>query len=128
MSSSFISRSVFLACACFFGASAASATTYYVATNGADTNAGTLALPWRTIQHAANTLAPGDTALVRGGIYNEDITVNVSGSAAGGYVTFQNYPGETAVVDGTGLVVPPSILRLWLVSTYRPQLCGDQGI
>jgi hypothetical protein len=84
-----------------------SGATYYVATNGADANSGTTTnAPWRTIQHAADMLAPGDTALVRGGIYNEAVTFHVSGSAAGGYVTFQSYPGETAIVDGTGLPIP----------------------
>ena len=84
-----------------------SAATYYVATNGVDTDSGTTTnAPWRTIQKAANSLAPGDTAFVRGGIYNEAVTINVSGSAAGGYVTFQSYPGETAIVDGTALPFP----------------------
>ena len=88
---------------------ASHATTYYVATNGVDTNAGTSTnAPWRTIQKAANTLAPGDTVLVRGGVYNQAVTFNVSGSAAGGRITFRSYPGETAIVDGTGLTVPSS--------------------
>jgi hypothetical protein len=85
-----------------------SAATYYVATTGNDTNTGSLASPWRTIQKAANTLAPGDAALVRGGVYHEAVTINVSGNATSGHVAFQNYPGETPIVDGTGLVVPPS--------------------
>ena len=88
--------------------------TYYVATNGADANPGTLALPWRTIQKAANTLGPGDTALVRGGIYSERVTVRVSGSASG-RVTLQNYPGETPIVDGAGLGVPNSDTGLFLL-------------
>ncbi len=93
----------------------ARAATYYVATNGINTNPGTLALPWRTIQKAASTLGPGDTALVRGGIYSERVTVNVSGSAAGGMVTLQNYPGETPIVDGTGLGVPAADTGLFLL-------------
>jgi hypothetical protein len=84
-----------------------SANTYFVATNGVDTNVGTSTnTPWRTIQKAANTLAPGDTVFVRGGIYNEAVTFNVSGSVTGGRITFQSYPGETANVDGAGLTVP----------------------
>jgi len=86
-----------------------SATTYFVATNGVDTGVGTSTnSPWRTIQKAANTPAPGDTVFVRGGIYNEEVTFNVSGSATGGRITFQSYPGETAIVDGAGLTVPPA--------------------
>lgn len=80
---------------------------YYVATNGSDANPGTTTnASWRTVQKAANTLTPGDTVFVRGGIYNERVTVNVSGSAGGGRVMFQNFPGESPVLDGAGLVVP----------------------
>lgn len=43
---------------------------------------------------------------MRGGVYNEAVIINVSDSAVGGRVTFQNYPGETAVVDGTGVPLP----------------------
>ena len=82
------------------------AATYYVATNGVDTSAGTSTnAPWRTLQHAASTLAAGDTVLVRGGVYNEVVVFGVSGTDTNHTVTFQNFPGETPVVDGTGLAV-----------------------
>ena len=45
------------------------ATTYYVATNGNDSNPGTSTQPWATLQKAVNTINPGDTALVRPGTY-----------------------------------------------------------
>jgi hypothetical protein len=90
----------------FMSANPLGATTYYVANAGADSNSGSLTQPWRTIQKAANILAPGDTVLVRSGTYNERVTVNVSGSATGGLISFQAYPGETPVVDGTGLTAP----------------------
>ena len=66
-----------------------SAATYYVATNGIDTNPGSLLSPWRTIAKASGILLPGDTVLVRGGVYGERITVGVSGSAATGFVTYR---------------------------------------
>ena len=81
-----------------------SGVTYYVSTSGLDTNAGTLSAPWRTIQHAANTVHAGDTVQVRAGTYNEIVTMATSGNATSGYITFQNYPGEAPIVDGTGLV------------------------
>jgi hypothetical protein len=81
-----------------------SGVTYYVSVSGNDTNAGTLAAPWRTIQHAANTVRAGDTVQVRAGTYNEIVTMVTSGDATSGYIIFQNYPGESPVVDGTGLV------------------------
>ena len=45
------------------------ATTYYVSTQGHDSNAGTQATPWATLQHAVDTIAPGDTILVESGTY-----------------------------------------------------------
>jgi hypothetical protein len=91
----------------FSGPSAAAAgLSYYVSTSGNDNNPGTLGSPWRTIQHAANTVAAGDTVFVRAGVYNEHVNVPVSGNATAGYTTFQSYPGETATVDGAGLDVP----------------------
>jgi hypothetical protein len=78
---------------------------FYVSTNGNDANSGTITSPWRTIQHAANVALAGDNIHIRGGTYNESVTINVSGSASGGYITFQSYSGETAIVDGTGLTV-----------------------
>ena len=81
-----------------------SGTTYYVSTSGNDNNTGTLSAPWRTIQKAANTVKAGDTVQVRAGTYNEIVTMKTSGNSTAGYITFQNYPGEAPIVDGTGLV------------------------
>ncbi len=78
---------------------------FYVATDGDDGNPGTLAQPWRTIQHAAETASPGDTVYVRGGVYHEAVTVQVSG-AEGAPITFASAPGETAILDGSGLTDP----------------------
>src|SRR5690349_12021075 len=79
---------------------------YYVATNGSNGNAGALNSPWLTVQHAADTVAAGDTVCVRGGVYNEVLSLTHSGSAALGAIEFKSVPGQAAVVDGTGLAVP----------------------
>jgi hypothetical protein len=82
----------------------ASANTYCVATNGSDSSNGTCPdNSWRTIQHAANTLNAGDTVYVRSGTYKEHVNITRSGNS-GSYITFQSYPGETATIDGSGLV------------------------
>lgn len=79
-----------------------------VATNGSDANPGTLALPWRTLQKAADSAAPGATVFVRGGAY-AGFSMTRSGTA-GESITFTGYPGETAVVAGTSSTV--NVIRL----------------
>jgi len=85
-----------------------SGVTYYVSTAGNDSNSGTLNQPWRTIQHAANSVHAGDTVEVEAGTYNEIVTMKASGNATQGYITFTNYPGQSPIVDGTGLSVGSS--------------------
>ena len=82
-----------------------SGVTFYVSTTGNDAGPGTPSAPWRTIQHAANMVHPGDTVQVFGGVYNEIVTIPTSGNATAGYITFESVPGQTAILDGTGLNV-----------------------
>ena len=76
--------------------------TYFVSVNGKDANPGTLAKPWRHIQHAMDRVGPGSTVNVMTGVYKEFVTFKNSGSS-GNYITLQNYTGNTPVIDGTGL-------------------------
>jgi hypothetical protein len=65
-------------------------TTFYVSLKGNDNNPGTdPSAPWRTIQHAMDVATPGSTVDVKAGIYNEKLSVNVSGNATDGFITFQ---------------------------------------
>jgi len=64
----------------------------FVATNGSDSNPGTFALPWRSVQHAAK-VASGVVWLMAG-TYAGGITVTRSG------ITFEAYPGQLAIVNG----------------------------
>lgn len=77
-------------------------TVFYVSTNGDDSNPGNITQPWRTIQKAADTVRPGDTVYVRGGKYNERVKMKTSGQADA-VITFNNYPNEIPVIDGTGM-------------------------
>jgi hypothetical protein len=81
---------------------AQSGPTYYVSTSGNDSNPGTRAEPWLTIQHAANTATAGATVYVFGGVYNQSINFPNSGTASAP-ITFESYPGQTAAIDGTGV-------------------------
>jgi len=87
---------------------------YYVSPKGLDTNAGTLAQPWKTIQKAATTLAAGDTVFIRKGTYKELVSIGVSGGN-GNPATFRNYPSEKPVIDGAGKVPPDGSSALILI-------------
>jgi hypothetical protein len=81
-------------------------TSYYVSPSGDDTNTGTLDLPFATIQHAVDQMAPGDTANLRAGNYNEAVTVRISGTASAP-ITLQAYLGETPTLVGAKPVAGP---------------------
>jgi hypothetical protein len=77
---------------------------HYVAKAGSDDSPGTAQAPWRTIQKAADTVQAGDTVYIRGGTYNERVLLKASGSS-GAYITFASYPGESVILDGTGIAL-----------------------
>ncbi|PRC95125.1 choice-of-anchor Q domain-containing protein [Solimicrobium silvestre] len=93
-------------------------TPYYVAPTGSDSNPGTLALPWKTLQKAVSTVGPGSVINARAGTYTEQVifTTANSGSASGGYITLQNYPGEKAIIDGTSIVLSANSANMALVN------------
>ncbi len=75
------------------------AATYYVATTGLDTNAGTLASPFKTIKMGAQQLAAGDTLYIRAGTYNEGMYHGLGGfsfrnGTPSAYTRYAAYPGE----------------------------------
>lgn len=86
---------------CISAASGQTNASFYVATTGNDSNPGTLAAPWRTVQHAADTARAGSTVYVRGGIYEELVSIKASGNASDGFITFRSYPDETAILDAS---------------------------
>ncbi|MDT3699214.1 MAG: right-handed parallel beta-helix repeat-containing protein [Thermincola sp.] len=75
---------------------------YYVRPDGNDSNSGTIAKPFKTIQKAVDVALAGDTIYIRAGKYRERVVLKRSGRA-GKLITIRNYPGEVPVIDGAGL-------------------------
>ncbi len=60
-----------LAAVLVFCISTCFATTYYVSTTGSNSNAGTIALPFKTITYAYSKVTAGDVIIVKPGIYTD---------------------------------------------------------
>ena len=71
-----------------------------------DYNPGTEALPWKTLQWAANTLQAGDTVYIKAGTYTGDVYPANSGTT-NAWITYSAYPGQEqqAVIDHAGFYI-----------------------
>ena len=82
------------------------AATYYVRTDGSNSNNGltnSAGGAWRTIDYAADNVSAGDVVRVQAGTYEENVTPGVSGTSSSNMVTF--------VADGA------VTLRQWQLSS-----------
>jgi len=80
----------------------ARAATFWVALDGADTNPGTQAQPWRTFDKATSTAAPGDVVNIGDGTWTERLRI-WQGGTSGAPITYRAAPGARPVIDGTTL-------------------------
>ena len=79
-------------------------TNYYVATTGNDSHAGTSISPFLTIQHAADVVNPGDSVIVKDGVYSttQDIGISIMTSGTSGSpITFKAEHKSGAIIDGS---------------------------
>ena len=87
---------------------------YYVNqldTLASDLNPGTLALPWLTIQHAADVAQPGDTIIIYPGAYGR--TVIQHGGSPGNYITFKGLnPPDQSLLDAAAIFNPQNPVQV----------------
>jgi Secretion system C-terminal sorting domain/Right handed beta helix region len=79
---------------------------YYVSPSGNNTNIGSLASPWKTIQYGLNQLAANDILNVLTGTYNEKIVIPRNS------VTLKNHTGNTPIIDGMGIIAQNAIIDI----------------
>ncbi len=78
-------------------------TTFYVATNGSDSNPGTLGAPFATVPKAISVAAPGTIIYIRGGTHSYTSTIRIERSGSSGFpIQLLSYPGEQPVLNFTG--------------------------
>ena len=80
---------------------------YYVATDGNDSNPGTVERPWATIGYAAERAVAGAQIIVRGGTYvlSRQVRLRTSG-LPNAWIEFGGYPGETPILDAKAIARP----------------------
>ncbi len=94
-----------------FVSTTAHAAERFVSLTGNDANPGTASAPFRTITKASSIALPGDVVSVRGGVYSEAVSIRAKGTASA-RITFRSYPGERAILDGTGLGASTIVVNL----------------
>jgi len=105
---------------------AAAGNIYYVAKTGNDSNPGTQAQPFLTIQKGVNSMVAGDTLYIRAGTYNERVTITKVGDASH-WTKLCNYQSETVTIDGTGFWVPFEIRNSSYVELNGLQVRNNYG-
>jgi alpha-N-arabinofuranosidase len=91
--------------AIFFGSSPVWATDFHVARDGKDSNTGSEASPFYSIQHAADIAQPGDVITVHQGVYRERINPPRGGESDSRRITYQSFPGDKVEIKGSEVVV-----------------------
>ena len=81
--------------------------TYYVdvqAKNADDSGPGTKERPFKTINHAAQVLQPGERVVIAEGVYREAIHPARGGTSADAMISYEAAPGAKVQVKGAALV------------------------
>lgn len=84
----------------------ANAAMYHVAQHhpaASDEGAGTQNMPWQTISKAAETLQPGDTAIIHAGVYRERVTP-ARGGTSDAPIAYQAAEGDEVVITGADII------------------------
>jgi hypothetical protein len=74
--------------------------TFFVSPSGSDDATGSQTAPWRTVQHGFDQLQPGDTLVLRGGRYVQDLVYDRAGTA--------DQPITVRAADGERPILEPA--------------------
>ncbi len=78
--------------------------TLYVACEdpkASDSNDGSEAAPFKTLNRAAAEALPGTKVLIKGGIYRECLTPQRGGSDSEHMISFEAFPGEPVIISAS---------------------------
>jgi hypothetical protein len=107
----------------------AGARNLYVATNGSNSNPGTITHPWHTIAYAvsaASGIHAGDTLIVRNGNYPESVFPEVSGTSTQPII-LRRLKGESVSLD-PGKIRFDSGVNYWKIWGFSFLHSGSSGV
>ena len=81
------------------------AAVFFVATDGNDSNTGSIDNPWKTIDKANKTVKAGDTVFIRGGTYSGEQIYPMSNGTATNRITYRNYGDEQVRITDVGTAI-----------------------
>jgi Domain of unknown function (DUF2341)/Protein of unknown function (DUF1565) len=81
-------------------------TDFFVSETGNDSNVGTIALPFKTIQKAAMLAKAGDIVKIRKGIFRETVSPVNNGTATSPII-FESYQNEVVTISGCDVLINP---------------------
>lgn len=110
---------VFILFAFFFLSNIALAKNYFVSPDGLDSGKGSVQEPFKTIQHAAFVMKPGDTCFIMQGIYRETI-VPLTGGSEERPVVYTRYGNDRVAVTGTDQVKNWKPYKNGIYKAYMP--------
>jgi hypothetical protein len=91
------------------GAAPPPADVLYVATNGNDSNPGTLSAPLASIQRAVDLAQPGHTIVIRGGTYAPSSNIQLlKDGTSSRPITMRNHNNERVIIDGENMPHTPA--------------------
>ena len=77
-----------------------SSKTFYVSQTGNNNNNGSIGSPFKTIQAGLDSLSPGDTLIIRGGVYTETTDIFNKQGSQDAWFTIKSYSGESVTMTG----------------------------
>lgn len=121
----------------FWAAATRYTRTYFVAQRApaaSDENPGTEEKPFRTINHAAQLVQPGERVVVRAGVYREFVQPARGGRGPEAMISYEAAPGEHVVISGSRVITarwersmhPHQFSeKLWMIPLPAPAAADD---
>lgn len=105
--------------------------TYHVSQNNpraSDENDGTEAHPFRTINHAAQVMKPGERVWIHAGVYRELVRPRLSGEGQDRMIAYEAAPGEQVIIRGSRVITTKWELSVDPNGPPRAPGAADQNI